>query len=173
MLLIALSRPKDGFSMPYEYVPDWYGVSSDSAEEGLRELRNAGLLIVESDWVKAPRSKIGWTEQLLYTLQGSFSKAERVKASRVRNPAPQADTEPVVAMFPPPPVLPPPLLPPPIPMPPHPTVAQFLALGQLPWGLGVITSIWSNGFPALVDHAPPLCQDHVRQLEVSGSQQRA
>jgi hypothetical protein len=95
MLLVALSRPKDGFPMPYEYVPDWYGVSSDSAEEGLRELRNVGLLTVVSNWVKAPRSKIGWTEQLLYTLQGSFSKAERAKASRIRNPTPQADVEPI------------------------------------------------------------------------------
>ena len=38
---------------------------SDSSEEGLRDLRDVGLLAVESNWVKAPRSKIGWTEQLL------------------------------------------------------------------------------------------------------------
>jgi hypothetical protein len=86
MLIIALSL-RDGFWLPYERVLEWYGVSSDSAEEGLRELRDVGLLAVKSNWIKTPRSKIGWTERLLYTLQGSFSKAERLKASRIRNRA--------------------------------------------------------------------------------------
>jgi hypothetical protein len=63
------------------------GSAPDSAEEGLRELRDVGLLAVKSNWIKTPRSKIGWTERLLYTLQGSFSKAERLKASRIRNRA--------------------------------------------------------------------------------------
>ena len=73
--------------MPYEKTRRWYGVSSDSSEEGLRELRKVGLLAVESNWVPAPRSAIDWTEELLYTLQGPFSKAERVKASRFRSRA--------------------------------------------------------------------------------------
>ena len=91
MLLIALTL-KDGFWLPYDQVPEWYGVSSDSAEEGLKELRKIGLLDVESNWVKAPRSKIGWTEQLLYTLQGPFSTAERQKAANFRRRTP-ADVE--------------------------------------------------------------------------------
>jgi hypothetical protein len=32
MVLIALSRP-DGFPLPYDRAHDWYGVSSDSAED--------------------------------------------------------------------------------------------------------------------------------------------
>lgn len=84
MLLIALSRP-DGFRMPYDSVSTWYGISSDSAEEGLRTLRGTGLISVERNWVKAPRSETGWTEELTYTLQGSFSTAERRKASRIRS----------------------------------------------------------------------------------------
>lgn len=56
MLLIALSRP-DGFPLPYDRAANWYEVSSDSAEEGLRELRDTGLLAVERNWVKAPRSE--------------------------------------------------------------------------------------------------------------------
>lgn len=83
MLLVALSLP-DEFRLPYEFARDWYGVSPDSAEEGLRELRNAGLLDVEQNWVPAPRSETGWTAQLLYTLNGSFSKVERAKAARSR-----------------------------------------------------------------------------------------
>jgi hypothetical protein len=86
MLIVALSLP-DRFWLPYEYAHAWYGVSSDSAEEGLRELRATGLLAVEHTYVKAPRSATGWTERLLYTLQGSFSTAERKKASRIRSRA--------------------------------------------------------------------------------------
>ncbi len=86
MLLIALSRP-DGFPLPYDRAPTWYGISSDSAEEGLRELRDTALLAVQRDWVKAPRSETGWTAVLMYTLQGSFSTAERKKVSRIRNRA--------------------------------------------------------------------------------------
>jgi hypothetical protein len=84
MLLIALSL-RDNFSLPYDRAPTWYGVSSDSAEQGLRELRDVGLLAVERNWIKAPRSKTGWTEELLYTLQGAYSKSERAKASRIRS----------------------------------------------------------------------------------------
>jgi hypothetical protein len=94
MLLVALSLP-DGFRLPYEFAPAWYGVSPDSAEEGLRELRNAGLLAVDLNWVPAPRSETGWTVQFLYTLQGSFSKAERTKAARGRT-AKVADDETAV-----------------------------------------------------------------------------
>jgi hypothetical protein len=86
MLIIALSRP-DSFPLPYERAHSWYGVSSDSAEQGLRELRDTGLLAVERNWVKAPRSETGWTEQLTYTLQGSFSAAARKKASSIRSHA--------------------------------------------------------------------------------------
>jgi len=86
MLLVALSL-QDGFPLPYERAPKWYGVSSDSAEEGLRELRDVNLLGTERRWIEAPRSETGWTEQTLYTLQGAFSKAERAKASRIRNKA--------------------------------------------------------------------------------------
>jgi len=92
MLLIALSRP-DGFPLPYDRAPAWYGISSDSAEEGLRELRATGLLTVQRNWVKAPRSETGWTAELLYTLQDSFSTAERKKASRIRNRATTVDDD--------------------------------------------------------------------------------
>jgi hypothetical protein len=92
LLLIALSLP-DGFTLPYDQAPNWYGVSSDSAEEGLRELRATRLLAVERHWLKTPRSETGWTEQLMYTLQGSFSTVERKKASRIRSHASQVVDE--------------------------------------------------------------------------------
>jgi hypothetical protein len=93
MLLIALSRP-DGFPLPYNRAPDWYGVSEDSAEEGLRELRNQELLSFDKRWIKAARSKTGWTEQYMYTLEGSFSEEECAKAAAFRGEAiPDLDDE--------------------------------------------------------------------------------
>jgi hypothetical protein len=82
MLLIALSL-QAGFNLPYKRAPDWYGVSQDSAKEGLHELRTRQLLAVESTWIRAPRSATGWTERLEYTLQGSYSRAKRRKAELV------------------------------------------------------------------------------------------
>lgn len=80
MLLVALHRP-DGFGLPSERAFDWYGISPDSAERGLRELRNAGLLDSEHRWEKDQRSDIGWTERWTYTLTGSFSSARRKAAA--------------------------------------------------------------------------------------------
>jgi hypothetical protein len=81
MLLIALFQP-DGFPLAYDRAPSGYGVSADSAEEGVRELRRNKLLTAESVWVNAPRSATGWTDHVEYRLQGAFSREERKKASR-------------------------------------------------------------------------------------------
>jgi hypothetical protein len=86
MLLIALSL-QDRFPLPFDRARAWYGVSPDSAEEGLRELRQNQLLHAERRWFKTGRSDTGWAPQLRYTLQGSFSEAERKKASRFRRKA--------------------------------------------------------------------------------------
>jgi hypothetical protein len=83
MLLIALSSP-DGFPLPAKRARDWYGVSEDSAEEGIRELGNKQLLSFNRRWRKNARSETGWIEQRMYTLEGSFSREERKKAARFR-----------------------------------------------------------------------------------------
>jgi hypothetical protein len=83
MLLVALSRP-DGFYLPAERTRDWYGLSADSAERGLRELRSADLLTYSRQWRKEQRSKTGWIEQRTYTLIGSFSSAARDAAANHR-----------------------------------------------------------------------------------------
>jgi hypothetical protein len=75
MLLIALSL-QAGFNLPYNRARDWYGLSEDSAKEGLHELRKRGLLAVESTWVAAPRSPTGWTERLEYTLRALLPEAK-------------------------------------------------------------------------------------------------
>lgn len=80
MLLIALERPDD-FWMPQERVPGWYGISADSADRGLRELRNAGLLQHKQIWVEDARSDIGWTQRWTYRLVGAFSNEARNEAA--------------------------------------------------------------------------------------------
>jgi hypothetical protein len=82
MLLVSLSLP-DGFYLPSERADDWYGVSPDSADRGLRELRKAGILDSDQQWVKNQRSETGWTERWSYTLTGSFSSSARHIAAAV------------------------------------------------------------------------------------------
>jgi len=65
MLLVALSLP-DGLYLPSEQADDWYGISPDSADRGLRELRKAALLDADRQWVKNQRSDTGWTEHWTY-----------------------------------------------------------------------------------------------------------
>jgi hypothetical protein len=83
LLLVALSLP-DGFYLPSERAQGWYGVSPDTAERGLRELRTAGLLHDDRHWVKDQRSETGWTERWTYTLTGPFSQDARRAAANAR-----------------------------------------------------------------------------------------
>ena len=71
MLLVALHE-KPGFELPTEHVPAWYGWSADTAERGLKTLRDAGLLDVQKRTKKAPLSPTGATEVNIYTLVGTF-----------------------------------------------------------------------------------------------------
>lgn len=71
MLLVGLHE-KPGFELPTEHVPAWYGWSADTAERGLKTLRNEGLLEVQKRIKKAPISPTGATEVNIYTLVGTF-----------------------------------------------------------------------------------------------------
>ncbi|WP_019287889.1 MULTISPECIES: hypothetical protein [Arsenicicoccus] len=71
MLLVALHE-KPGFPLPTERMPAWYGWSADTAERGLRELRDNGLLHVERRTRTSPLSPTGLSTQNLYTLQAPF-----------------------------------------------------------------------------------------------------
>jgi hypothetical protein len=79
-LLVALSLP-DGFPLPYDRAPQWYGISADTAERGLRELCAKDLLDFEQSWIKNHRSDTGWVEQRQYTLKGAYAQASRKKAA--------------------------------------------------------------------------------------------
>ncbi len=70
-LLIASSLPND-FVLPGNKAPDWYGISEDTIEEGLRELRQNGLITRQRVYKEAPLTPQGFTTDSHYTLKPPF-----------------------------------------------------------------------------------------------------
>ena len=83
MLLISLSF-NDGFRLPIEDVPNWYGVSADTAQRGLFGLRSRNLLDVDIRVKTAPLSATGATTERRYTLQAPFGPTGRRQQSQGR-----------------------------------------------------------------------------------------
>ena len=81
MLLIALSL-SDEFRLPAEDVPDWYGISADTAGRGLRGLISHGLLTANKHFKTAPLSPAGYTAENLYTLKQPFGPMGRSQRQR-------------------------------------------------------------------------------------------
>lgn len=71
MLLIALYQG-DGFSLPYNKLPSWYGISAATGERGLRELREHGLLHRERHRRADPESPVGFSHVYHYQLLPPF-----------------------------------------------------------------------------------------------------
>ncbi len=76
VLLIALSL-NDGFPLPIEKGPDWYGISADTVQRGLNELERHKLIEVDVQYKKAPLSPLGYTEDRHYTLKAPFGPLRR------------------------------------------------------------------------------------------------
>ncbi|MCA1678333.1 MAG: hypothetical protein LC777_04990 [Actinobacteria bacterium] len=70
-LLICLAQSPT-FTLPTERAAGWYGVSADTLQRGLDELRDLGLLKVWSRAKKAPRTRYGYTMENHYALRGPF-----------------------------------------------------------------------------------------------------
>jgi hypothetical protein len=71
MLLIGLTLG-DGFALPYGQVPSWYGISASTAERGLTQLYDVGLLHRER-WRRAdPESPVGFADTYYYGLRPPF-----------------------------------------------------------------------------------------------------
>jgi len=70
-LLICLAQ-KPTFSLRTEHAAGWYGVSADSLQRGLDELRELELLQVWQRPKKAPTARYGITYENFYRLQGPF-----------------------------------------------------------------------------------------------------
>lgn len=85
MLLVALHE-KPGFELPTEHMPQWYGFSADTAERGLKRLRDLSLIDVQTRVKKAPLAPTGATQVNVYTLVGPFTVAPAAKTTR-RKPA--------------------------------------------------------------------------------------
>jgi hypothetical protein len=79
MLLIALQNTgtKAEFYLPYAMAPDWYGISADSAEKGIGELRRIGLLAERPQRKRSARAPDGFTIRWHYSLTAPFSTANR------------------------------------------------------------------------------------------------
>jgi len=99
MLLIALDQ-KDGFRIPPDRVPDWYGLSESTAKRGYAGLLQKGILSRDSRWAPDPRSPTGWRQDVFYTTETPWSLDERnaamkrrpAKAAVTFEPAPQEDS---------------------------------------------------------------------------------
>jgi hypothetical protein len=75
MLLVALHE-KTGFRLPTERVPEWYGWSADTAERGLAELEEHGLLHKVQRVRKEPLSASGYGRVNEYYLLPPFGDTE-------------------------------------------------------------------------------------------------
>jgi len=73
-LLICLAQ-KPIFTLRTEHASGWYGVSADTLQRGLDELRDLELLQVWTRAKKAPRARYGTTLENFYRLQGPFVRA--------------------------------------------------------------------------------------------------
>lgn len=80
VLLIALSSA-DGFRLPFESAPDWYGISADTAYRGIHGLMDHGLLTQRQLFKKAPLSPLGYTAEHHYTLAAPFGPKGTLSAS--------------------------------------------------------------------------------------------
>jgi len=69
VLLIALSLP-DKFMLPQRHAAEWYGISRDTVQRGLKSLRDLGLLTYVSSSKVAPAAPGGMTVDRIYSLTG-------------------------------------------------------------------------------------------------------
>jgi hypothetical protein len=69
VLLIALSLP-DRFLLPQKHAAEWYGVSRDTIQRGLKSLRDFGLLTYAPVSKAAPSAPTGMTVDRIYSLTG-------------------------------------------------------------------------------------------------------
>jgi hypothetical protein len=72
VLLIALSRPEDDFILPHDHASRWYGISTDSLRQGLRQLQLLGFLSMSTRHHAAPLSPTGFRTERRYTLRPPF-----------------------------------------------------------------------------------------------------
>lgn len=99
MLLIIAKETNSAKEMylPLHMAQEWYGISAKTAQNGLNNLKEHGLLHVRKEPIKAPLSKTGWTTRYWYSLIGDYGtdartalrkKARTERKARVGKAAP-------------------------------------------------------------------------------------
>jgi len=81
ILLIGRSL-SDGFRLPFEMGPEWYGISADTVARGIAGLREHGVLRMDQTFKKAPLSPVGYTAEHRYTLLEPFGPVGRKAPNR-------------------------------------------------------------------------------------------
>jgi hypothetical protein len=81
LVLLKETNDQEEIHLTYEQFDTWYGISASSAQKGLGELEDAGLVSVRPHRLKAAFSAKGFTLHLYYRLNGAFSTDAR-KAAR-------------------------------------------------------------------------------------------
>jgi len=81
MLLVVLKETnlKDEVWLTYDNAEEWYGIKPKSAQNGLTELVELGLLERRRELVTAPLSPTGKTTRQYYSLTGPYSQSARSK----------------------------------------------------------------------------------------------
>lgn len=79
MLLIVAKETsaKKEMYLPYAKAPEWYGLSPKSAQNGLANLDEHGLLHKREETIVAPLSPTGSTTRVWYSLTGDFGSDAR------------------------------------------------------------------------------------------------
>lgn len=88
LVVILIGRSLgDGFWLPAEKGPDWYGISADTISRGISGLQGRGLLDVKQLFKKAPLSPQGYTAEHRYTLLPPFGPVGRRSGSPAKKTA--------------------------------------------------------------------------------------
>lgn len=79
MFLIFLKQTngREDFSITYDKIAEWYGISRRSAVNGVTGLLDRGLLRVRVEWDDAPDTDAGIVRSSYYALTGPYSYASR------------------------------------------------------------------------------------------------
>jgi hypothetical protein len=75
MLIVSITQP-GSFSLPAERAKLWYGISADTVEKGIAELRKQKVLTRRVDWRLDRRVPSGYARSNLYTLLPPFGSAK-------------------------------------------------------------------------------------------------
>ncbi|WP_299039890.1 hypothetical protein [uncultured Pseudokineococcus sp.] len=84
MLLVALQatgRSPD-FYLPQESAPAWYGLSAETVQRGIAELKDLDVLSVRHERIPAARAPEGYTVRHHYTPTGPYALKRRQAASK-------------------------------------------------------------------------------------------